>query len=41
MMKQIYNKYKAIWWAWINAKEPMIKDNFLRSQIIAYLDQKT
>jgi hypothetical protein len=40
MIKQIYNKHKAIWWAWINARKPMIRDNFLRLQIIAYLDHK-
>jgi len=39
-MKQIYNKYKAIWWAWVNVKEPMTKDYFLRLQDIAYLDRK-
>jgi hypothetical protein len=39
-MKQIYNKYKAIWWAWINVKEPMTKDYFLKLQDIVYLDRK-
>ncbi len=39
-VKQIYNKHKVIWWAKINAKEVMTKDDFIKQQDIAYLDHK-
>ncbi len=39
MVKEIYNKHKAIWWAQINTREPMIKNDFIRQSDIAYLDQ--
>jgi hypothetical protein len=29
MVKQIYNKHKAIWWAWVNMGEPMAKEIFI------------
>ncbi len=29
-IKQIYDKHKAIWWARINAREVMTKDDFIR-----------
>ncbi len=38
--KQIYDKHKAIWWAIINAKEAMTKDEFIKQQNIIYLDHK-
>jgi hypothetical protein len=40
IVKQIYGKHKAIWWARINAKEVMIRDDFIKQQDIAYLDHK-
>ncbi len=40
IVKQIYNKHKVIWWAKINAKETMTKDDFIKQQDIAYLDHK-
>jgi len=39
-VKQIYDKHKAIWWARINAREAMTRDDFIRQQNIAYLDHK-
>jgi hypothetical protein len=39
-IKQIYDKHKAIWWAKINARETMTRDDFIRQQDIAYLDRK-
>jgi hypothetical protein len=39
-IEQIYDKHKAIWWAKINAKEAMTRDDFIRQQDIAYLDRK-
>jgi hypothetical protein len=36
--KQIYDKYKAIWWEYVNAKEAMMRDDFIWQQDIAYLD---
>ncbi len=39
-IKQIHDKHKAIWWARINAKEAMTRDDFIRQQNIAYLDCK-
>ncbi len=39
-IKQIYEKHKAIWWARINAREGMRRDDFIRQQDIAYLDHK-
>jgi hypothetical protein len=29
MVKQIYDKHMAIQWAQVNAKEPMIRDDFI------------
>ncbi len=29
MMKKKNDKHEAIWWAWINAEEPMIRDDFI------------
>jgi hypothetical protein len=39
-VKQIYDKHKAIWWARINVREAMTKDDFIRQQNIADLDRK-
>jgi hypothetical protein len=39
-IKQIYDKHKAIWWAKINAREAMTRDNFIRQQNITYLNRK-
>jgi hypothetical protein len=39
-IKQIYYKHKAIWWARINAREVMTRDDFIKQQNIAYLDLK-
>jgi len=39
-IKQIYDKHKAIWWAKINAREVMTRDDFIRQQNIVYLDRK-
>jgi hypothetical protein len=30
IVKQIYDKHKAIWWARINAEEVMTRDDFIR-----------
>jgi len=40
ILKQIYDKHKAIWWAKINAREAMTTDDFIRQQNIVYLDRK-
>jgi hypothetical protein len=32
IMKQINDKPKVIWWAKVNVREPMIKDDFIRLQ---------
>jgi len=40
IIKQIYDKHKAIWWARINARVVMIRDDFIRQQDITYLDCK-
>ncbi len=40
IVKQIYDKHKAIWWAKINAGEAMTRDDFIRQQDITYLDHK-
>jgi hypothetical protein len=40
IVKQIYDKHKEIWWAWVNVGERMTRDDFLQLQDIAYLDQK-
>jgi hypothetical protein len=40
IVKQIYDKHKAIWWARINAREMMTRDDFIRQQDIAYSDHK-
>ncbi len=39
-IKQIYDKHKAIWWAKINAREVMTRDDFIKQQDIVYLDRK-
>jgi hypothetical protein len=39
IVKQIYDKHKAIWWARINAKV-MTRDDFIGQQDITYLDHK-
>jgi hypothetical protein len=31
---------KAIWWAKVNVKEPMTRDDFIKLQNITYLNQK-
>jgi hypothetical protein len=38
--KQIYDKHKVIWWERVNAGQSMTRDDFIRLQDIAYLDQK-
>ncbi len=40
IVKQIYDEHKAIWWARINAREVMTRDDFIKQQDIAYLDCK-
>jgi hypothetical protein len=40
IVKQIYDKHKAIWWARINVDEAMRRDDFIRQQDIIYLDHK-
>jgi hypothetical protein len=30
IVKQIYDKHKAIWWARINAREMMTRDDFIK-----------
>ncbi len=40
MTKQIYDKYKTIWWERVNAGQSMTRDDFIRLQNIAYLDWK-
>jgi len=39
-VKQIYDKHKAIWWARINVREMMTRDDFIKQKDIAYLDRK-
>jgi hypothetical protein len=39
-VKQIYDKYKAIWWTRINVGEVMTRDDFIKQQDIAYLNHK-
>ncbi len=39
-VKQIYDKHKEIWCAWVNAGEQMTWDDFLWLQDITYLEQK-
>jgi len=34
IIKQIYDKHKAIWWTRINAKEMMIRDDFIRNKTL-------
>jgi len=34
IVKQIYHKHKAIWWTRINAKEMMIRDDFIRNKTL-------
>jgi hypothetical protein len=38
IVKQIYDKHKAIWWAWVNAGKAMTRDDFIKQYDIAYLD---
>jgi hypothetical protein len=33
-IKQIYDEHKAIWWAKINAKEAMTRDDFIRQKTL-------
>jgi hypothetical protein len=40
MAKQIYDKYKAIWWERVNVGQSMTRNDFIQFQDIAYLDQK-
>jgi hypothetical protein len=40
MAKQIYDKHKVIWWECVNVGQNMTRDDFIRLQDIAYLDQK-
>jgi len=40
IIKQIYDKHKAIWSARINVREMMTKDDFIKQKDIAYLDRK-
>jgi len=40
IVKQIYDKHKAIWWTKINAGKTMTRDDFIKQQNIAYLDCK-
>jgi hypothetical protein len=40
IIKQIYDKHKVIWWARINVREVMTRDDFIKQQNIAYLDHK-
>jgi hypothetical protein len=37
---QIYDKHKAIWWARINARKMMTRDDFIKQQDITCLDCK-
>ncbi len=39
-IKQICDKHKAIWWARINAREAMTRDDFIKKQNIVYLSRK-
>jgi len=39
-IKQIYDKHKAIWWATINARKAITRDNFIKQQNITYLNRK-
>ncbi len=39
-MKQIYDKHKEIWWARVNVGLRMTRNDLLRFQNIACLDQK-
>jgi hypothetical protein len=38
IVKQIYDKHKAIWWAKIKARKTMAREIFIKQQKIAYLD---
>jgi len=40
IVKQIYDKHRAIWLARINVREMMTKDYFIKQKDIAYLDRK-
>ncbi len=40
IVKQIYDKHKAIWWVRINVGEVMTRDDFIKQQDIVYLDHK-
>jgi hypothetical protein len=39
-IKQIYDKQKVIWWARINARKTMTRNDFIKQQDITYLDHK-
>jgi hypothetical protein len=30
IVKQIYDKHKAIWWQWMNVKEAKTRDDFIK-----------
>jgi hypothetical protein len=38
--KQIYDKYKTIWWEHVNVGQTMTRDDFIQLQDIAYFDRK-
>jgi hypothetical protein len=40
IVKQIYDKHMTMWWAKINVRKVMTKDDFFRQQDIVYLDHK-
>jgi hypothetical protein len=40
IVKQIYDKHKKNWWAWVNVGEQMTLNDFLWFQDITYLDRK-
>jgi hypothetical protein len=40
IIKQIYGKQKTIWWQHMNAREPMMRDDFFKQKNIVYLNYK-
>jgi hypothetical protein len=40
IVKQIYDKHKAIWWVRINVGKTMTKIKFIKQQNITYLHDK-
>jgi hypothetical protein len=40
IVKQIYDKHKEIWWARVNVGQQMTRNDLLRFQNIACLNQK-